>query len=66
VHDDIGAERERTAEIGRRKRIIDEKRNTGRVRDFRDLRYVEDFQAGIADGLGDDEPRAFADRRTQA
>ena len=31
-----------------------------------DLRDVEHLQAGIADGLGDDEPRLRRDRRAQA
>ena len=66
MHDDVGAERDRAAQIRRGEGIVDKERNAGRVRDLGNLRDVEHFQAGIADGLGDDEPRAFADGGAEA
>ena len=47
---------------GRGKGIVDEERNAGGVGDRGDLRNVEHFQAGIADGLGDHQPGVGADR----
>ena len=61
VHDDVGAERERAAEIRRGEGIVDQERNAGRMRDVGDLRDVEHFQSRIADGLADHQPGAFAD-----
>jgi hypothetical protein len=50
----------------RREGVVDKKRNTGRVRDLSDLPYIEHFEAGIADGLGDHEPCAVSDGRADA
>ena len=66
VHDDVGAERERPAQIRRRKRVVDQKRNAGRVRNLGHRRDVEHFQARIADGLGDDQPGLWSDGGAQA
>ncbi len=62
MHDQIGAEFDRPAEIRCCKRIVDQKRNFRRMRDFRDLRNIEHLQAGIADGFADHEFGVRLDR----
>ena len=66
MHHDVGAELDRPAEIRRGEGIVDQQRHAGRVRDFRDLRDVEHFEARIADGLADHEPRVGADGGAEA
>ena len=66
VPDDIGAELERAAQIRRCEGVVDKERNAGAVRDVRDLRNVEHFEARIADGLADEEPGALPDRGAEA
>ena len=65
VHDDIGAKLDRPAEIGRRKRVVDQQRNFGVMRDGGDLRDIQHFEAGIADGLADHQARIGLDRRAE-
>ena len=65
MDDDIGAERERLAEVRRRHRIVDEKRYAMRVRELRERRDVDDVELRIADGLDVDEPRALRERRAE-
>ena len=66
MHDDVGAKRERAAEIRRGKSVVDQQRDAGRMGDLGDLRDVEHFQPRIADGLADDEPGVRPDGGTEA
>ena len=62
VHHDVGAEFDRAAEERRRKGVVDQQRNFGVMRDLRHRRNIQHFEAGIADGLADHEPRIRLDR----
>jgi len=53
VHDDVGAKLDRAAEIGRRKGVVDQQRNFRAMGDVGDLRDIQHFETGIADGLAD-------------
>ena len=66
VHDDVGAKRERPAQIRRRKRVVDQERNARGMRNFGHRRDIENFQARIADGLGDHQPGLWSDGGAQA
>ena len=66
MHDDVGAELDRPAEIGGGERVVDEDRNAGRMGDVRELRDVEHLEARIADGLADDQPGVGAQRGPEA
>ena len=55
MQDDIRAPFDRPAEIGRGESVVDQQRNAGVVSDLRDDRYVQHLEAGIADGLADEE-----------
>ncbi len=66
VHDDVGAKRERAAQIGRGKGVVDQERNAGRMRDLGHLRDVEHFQSRIADGFTDHQPGAVVDAGADA
>ena len=61
VHDDVGAMRDRVAEIGRGEGAVDHQRQAGGMRDLRDARDVEHLAAGIADRLAEDQPRGGRD-----
>ncbi len=61
VHDDVGPERERAAQIRCGERTVDQERNAGLMRDRGDGRDVEHFQSRIADGFCDHEPRLRSD-----
>jgi len=57
VHDDIGSVVERSDEIRRRHRVVDDQRDAGLVRDLGDRRDVESVEPWIADRLGENELR---------
>jgi predicted CoA-binding protein len=50
VDDDIGAEIDRPAQIGRRQRVVDDQRDARRMRDIGDLGDIDDDAAGIGEG----------------
>ncbi|MGY4500494.1 hypothetical protein ACVWYH_004425 [Bradyrhizobium sp. GM24.11] len=62
MHDDVGAELDRSAEIGRGKGVVDQQRNFCVMRDRGDLRDIQHFEPGIADRLADEEFRIRLDR----
>ena len=62
MHDEVGAELDRPAEIGRGKSVVDQQRDLCVMRDLRDGRNIQHFEAGIADGLADHQPRVRLDR----
>ena len=66
MHDDIGAEIEGPAQVRRGERIVDHQRQAGLVCDGSDGRNIQDFEAGIADGLAEHEFRVGLDRRLDA
>ena len=47
VHDEVGAEFDRPAEIGRRERVVDQERHAGRVRDLRDAGMSSTSRPGL-------------------
>src|SRR5258708_3514971 len=53
----VGDKLDRPAEIGRREGVVDQERNPSVVRDLRDAWNIQHFEAGIADGLADDQAR---------
>ena len=61
----IGAKLDRPAEIGRRKGVVDQQGNFRIMRDGGDLWDIEHLEAGIADGLADNQPRIGLDRRAK-
>ena len=62
VHDDVGAELERTDQVRRRDRVVDDQRQVVLVRDARDALDVEDVDLRVADGLGEEQLGVRADR----
>jgi hypothetical protein len=52
--DDVGAPLERPAQIGRRQGVVDDQRDSGRVRDLRDLLDIDNDAAGIGEVLDKD------------
>ncbi len=63
MHDDVAAMLDRPAEIGRGEGGIDQQRQARAMRHRRHRRDVEHLEAGIAEDLGEDEPRLGPDRR---
>ena len=57
MHDDVGTMLDGPAEIGRGEGVVDQQRQAGVMRDLRDPGNIEHLEAGIADGLGDHQPR---------
>ena len=55
VNDDVGAMLERTDQVGRGDRVVDDEGNSAGVRNIRDELNVENVDARIADGLGEQE-----------
>ena len=62
MHHDVGAVLERADEVRRRDGVVDDERDAGVVRHIGDERDVEDVDARVADGLGEQELRVRADR----
>ena len=62
IHHDVGAKLDRPAEIGRCKRVVDQKRDFCVVCDGRDVGDIQHFESGIADGLADHKPCIGPDR----
>ncbi len=54
MHDDVGAEIDRLAQIGRRQRVVDDQRHVGLARDLGDRLDVGDDAARIGDRLDED------------
>ena len=66
MHDEVGAELDRPAEIGRGEGVVDQERDARPMGDRRDGGNIKHFEAGIADGLADDELGVFPDRGGKA
>ena len=47
MHDDVGAELDRAAQIGRGERVVDQQRHAGRVRDLRHLWMSSTSRPGL-------------------
>ena len=63
MHDDVGAVLDRPDQAGRGEGRIDHQRQAGNVGDGGNRRDVEHLEAGIAQRLGEDQPRLGPDRR---
>ena len=61
LHDDVGAELDRAAEVRRRKSIVDDQRHTGCPRHGADRLEVGDFTRRVGDDLGVDGLRVVVD-----
>ena len=66
MHDDVAAVLDRAAEAGRGEGAVDHQRYAGLMGDGGDRRHVHDLQAGVAQGLTEDEPRLRPDRLAKA
>ncbi len=66
IHDDVGAKLDRTAEKGRRERVVDQQRDFRLMRDVGNVRNIQHLEAGIADGLRDHEPGVGLDCRAKS
>ena len=66
MHHDVGAELDGLAEVRRGKGVVDQQRNFRRMCDLGNLGDVEHFEAGIADGFTDHEPRVWPDRGAES
>src|SRR5208283_381977 len=60
--DDVGAPFKGAAKVGRRERVVDDERNCGLLRNFRDGLHVRDDPARIGETLDEDRLAAFGQR----
>src|ERR1700761_1712403 len=65
VDDQVGTPFDRTAEIGRCKRVIDDQRNAGFMRDLRDCFDVHDDPTRIRQELKEDRLAAWRQRTAE-
>ena len=66
MHDDVGAEVERPAQVGRRHGVVDDQRHAVLVGDLRQLLDVDDIARRVADGFAEHRLGLVVDQLLEA